>query len=225
MSVPKKAFYGLAALAIVFSITMAATQIGITLLPILIAAPGAAGLCGALLLLFRDSIAADRDDLRELRRQELDIAFQSHAANRLFDKQAAFAEEYAATVNRIVSELFGDGPSKKGGTYYAELRLIREKHSPWVTTKISKGLEPFEQRLFDMAAAWERHQAGGENRMTHYDEAERLWLSFFHLSSRNGDSDQLEKTGKANVIESLQQALGISSMNLIQTAFLEVKRP
>jgi hypothetical protein len=228
MSIAKKGFYVLAAAAVAFTILMAFSPVGAALAPSVVAIPGVAGLTGALLMIFRDALNADREDLRELRRSNLEIGFKSDAAAAIFNKQAAFAEDYAIAVIEVVGELFADGPSRKGFSHYQRLQAVREKHAPWVTPNILECVAPFEQRLWDMAKECSAMEASsGDKRMEHYHKSEELWSSFFGFPSArkpdaaNKGDEALKTLGKDNVMAGLQKALGIDSINLLRAAFLK----
>lgn len=111
------------------------------------ASPGILALFGALYQIIRDQNAHERNLELQKRQQIFNLGATSHMANVAFDKHVEFCEIYMQEVHNTVVTLYREGPTEKALEHAAELHLLRQEYSAWLTDEINEQLFPFEQAL------------------------------------------------------------------------------
>ena len=202
-------FYGIATLVILVSFGAA------LLLPIsqesrsLVLLPAIASLFTILVQGWRDQVAHER--ARDLKQQEQShlLAVASHMANVVFDKQVAFCEEYAQTLQKALLELFQRGPNQTAAIHQHELRQIRLKYSPWTSRQLTDRLMPFEKALLEIAGLHQilENQPVGATR-TH--TTERMFDIFMKVVGMSDPMPTDAPEAADMILDHLKDALNVS---------------
>jgi len=170
------------------------------------AIPGAAALVGILVQLWRDSLAHERELERLERENDFTLTVASHMSRVVFDKHVAFCDAYFDRVNAGMAELAGRGPKPETLTFAHELRDIRQRHSPWLTSEIEDNLFPMEHALVRVGASAStlRDLPVGEQRTRLVDEMTRAFMLIIGITEASTAEER--RTGANTIRDYLRDA-------------------
>lgn len=113
---------------------------------------------------FRSALQAAASDRESEARNRFALGATSLMANTAFNKHVAFSEEYAAEMDRTMTTLFTEGPTKKALQHAGTLADIRVKWNLWLTPELETALGRFEGVIRDIGAkAWLIEQIHGDD--------------------------------------------------------------
>lgn len=183
--------------------------------------PAIGALILALWQLFRDEAAHEKQLELENQKQFFSLSVTSHMANVAFDKHVTFSEEYVAEVIKGTQEMGRDGPNPNALKFANNLTLIRLKHAPWVSDKITAELEKLEKALRTVGALTGLLESSppAMNRQQVVAKAWGTYLAVLGESVGPGESNPEIAADRA--ISHLRSVLGISELTQLRQKIIE----
>ena len=149
--------------------------------------------------LYRDN--QERQHQLSLERSRLDfsLAVSSPFAQRVYDKQTSFFDEYTVLTREAVKTIVRNGATTKALDQANKLFELRAQYSPWLSKAIDDRLRSMEQGLINIgAAAHTANSAGGDKKLRH----EFVWkahggvMDFLSMSSGSEDESEKERENR-----------------------------
>ena len=109
--------------------------------------PAVGSLIYALYQILRDEAAFEKKKYLQYQQQIFNLGSTSHMANVVFDKHVEFVEHYIEEVDKAVSILLRNGPTKEAIELSNELFRTKQKYAAWIPREESLKLEPFENAV------------------------------------------------------------------------------
>jgi len=191
----------------------------------LAAVPALGSLFGAILQVFRDQSAFERQLILNHQQQAFNLGVASHMANRAFDKHVEFCEEYMVEVDRIVSTLWREGPTPKATEHSKNLLELKNKYSTWITRDIINGLEPFEQIIREIGSlSGLTKDLSGTGDPTRPEAVKQLFKKFKEVLSIDTGQDEIKEKKKRaikDVEDYLRSILGIEQLTTIRQRLIQ----
>lgn len=185
-----------------------------------IAMPAPMALLAALLQIFRDQAAFEKQKYLDDRKRIFDIGATSHMANTAFDRHIAFCEEYIQEVNNTVVTLFREGPCEAALNHSNNAQALRRKYAIWLTDDIDIALEPFESTVRKIGAdaglvkATIHDPQAGEERQKAINE---MYLKFKEVL---GINDSIKEVQEEHAVEAvkrrIREILGVEELTEIR---------
>jgi hypothetical protein len=165
--------------------------------------------------------------LLKQRDQSFNLSVTSHMATVAFNKHLDFCEEYAQRVNKGLSDLLASGPSPDAMTIAEELKLIRQKHAPWVTNDITEKLKPFELALLQVGTSARINQNMGGFIAERSNYINEMYITFCQVTGadvtdiRGVPVEQKPEIQVNRMFGHLQDVLGISELATLRSIVLK----
>ncbi|MDH5442223.1 MAG: hypothetical protein OEX08_01305 [Candidatus Nomurabacteria bacterium] len=159
-----------------------------------------------------------KDEMLQNKQQDFILGTASHMAEVAYNKHVKFCEEYIERIEKARQELFRVGPTKKSIEIGRDLVNIRQRHSPWLTKDIERGLKPFEGVLIEMGAKEGLLNSGalpiGEKRAR---VVEKVYKSFgLVLGHDEALTEEEAEVSIDMVIEKIRDVLGINTLTKLR---------
>jgi len=119
-------------LVVVFSFSVFITLLVSDVYKGLASIPATGSLIYALYQIFRDQSAFEKKKYLQQQQQIFNIGSTSHMANVVFDKHVEFVERYMEEVDRTVSSLLHDGPTREAIKLSDKLFHIKRRYAAWI---------------------------------------------------------------------------------------------
>ena len=192
-----------------------------------IALPGVVSLIGAVFQIARDEARYEKE-LELLRiQQTFSLGVASHMSNVVFDKHVEFCEKYATELDATVTTLFIEGPTDKALEHASELFKIRRDYSAWVTSDISRNLEPVESVIRKIGADnhFLKTTTGipqySEQRSKIIDQMYDAFSTVLNLDEKSGDSDEVATNSVESVKTEIRKILGTEQLTKLRQDLLQ----
>lgn len=196
-------------------------QIGLSFLSELAAFPSIGALVAALYQVARDQASHERAMQLQSQSQAFQFVAMSHMSKVCFDKYVEFAEAYYAEAQKVLAELFREGPTIDTGRNQAELYDLRRKFRLWLTEDLVAELDRFQDGL---------QQIGMKMRLAdaEADQARKdaLWIEAHDDFARalGLQQDGGAGMGEKQVVVLLRNILGASALTEMRQAQIEKAR-
>lgn len=115
--------------------------------------PAVGSLFVALYQLMRDESAYRKEVMVQGNGFRFALGATSHMANKVFDKQVEFSEEYINTIFDIIGRLYTKGDTPEAIEMASDLYLLRKKYSLWLSAEVVDELSKFESALLKIGAS------------------------------------------------------------------------
>lgn len=167
----------------------------------------------------RDETAHRRE--HEIRRaqESFSLGATSHMANVVFDKHAAFCEDYLEEMHQTLETLFREGPTEAALVHCRKLFAVRRKYAAWVTSDLAAALDPYERALRGIGADAHFVEAtrgtGDELRSKKIEEMYALFTAVVgEWATKGGERDPEKDTDL--VMNKLRKILGIEELTTMR---------
>ena len=189
-----------------------------------VAIPGIAALAGIVVKVFMDELAHIRTRELQDRAEANQLAVASHMAERAFDQQARFVEEYFKKMAEGLRRLAAEGVQENNALELAnDLREIREQYAPWLTQEIDDRLFPFEhyglrvpgamQRTLDYTDAHGDAVPPGTKRTRFHKE---VFEAFMIVMGHQEPSEEQKAVAASTIMDHLRDILGASKLTTLR---------
>lgn len=115
--------------------------------------PAVCSLLAALYQLMRDNAAYRKEAELQGEGFRFALGATSHMANKVFDKQVEFSEEYINAIFDIIGGLYTKGDTPEALDMASDLYKLRKKYSLWLSSEVVDELSKFESALLKIGAS------------------------------------------------------------------------
>ena len=216
--------YGVTAVVIVIS-TLCVVYLPVASeLKTMFSLPGIAGLFSLIVQGWRDQVAYERDAELQQKQHSFDLAVASHMANKVFDKQVEFTEQYTSKFYSIMQKLFQDGPSDEASLYEKDLREIRIRFLPWISNDLNRKLIPYELALGKIGNFGILERATRKT-VEHSEYVLKMFEVFKEFIGITVDDSVREPKAAADaVLEHLRDVLDIYDLEMLRRTAIRLAR-
>jgi len=191
----------------------------------LAAVPAIGALFAAIVQVFRDQVAFDRQLILSHQQQAFSLGAASHMASRAFDKHAEFCEQYMVEVDRTVDTLFREGPTPEAMGHAIKLAELKNNYSAWLTKDIINNLNNFEKAIRKIGAdSYLSKALSGTNDPERPKVVARMFAIFRELLSIDDDQEERTKNQEWSIEklkDYLRSMLGIEQLTSIRQRLIK----
>jgi len=174
--------------------------------------PAIVALIAAVYQILRDQAQHERALSLQRDQQHFILGVTSHMANVVFDKHVKFCEEYLGFLQKVLSQMFAEGPTKDCLKFASDLAVIRLSHRTWLTSEMQEKILPFERALVEIGSSdlVLKAMPVGEKRSETVGKMYALFSKVLALHKDNQIVD--EQVAAARIMDHLQDILGVKQL-------------
>jgi hypothetical protein len=175
-------------------------------------APAIMALIGIIYQIFRDQAEYEKRLLLQRDQQHFVLGATSPMASVAFNKHVEFCEKYITQMQKILSDLFREGPTRECLQWSSELADVRLAYRTWLTSDLQAKIMPFEEALTKVGGKHLESAAlpGGESRNRTIEEMHDVFADLLGIPRLRGTTD--ETVAPTRIMDHLQDILGVKQL-------------
>ncbi len=183
--------------------------------------PMVGSLLAALLKVFEDLNAANREQAAQQMERTFALATSSHMSSVAFDRHVKFCEDYATELMATHETLLREGETEQALKHATNLHNLRLSHALWLTTEIEAPLKEIEQLLRNHGADVQRMKSAGrwmkpDGRVALVDKMMGQWCGLLGREFSVVPDAVPEGATIDDVLAGLRDVLGISRLTRLR---------
>jgi len=182
-------------------------------------------LIAALYQIFRDEAAYQKSLIVQHDQHRYELGATTHMADVVFNKHYDFCEEYHKSLVETIKHLVEKGPSEGVLNDVITLCNIRFKYAVWLTKKMDKDLELFEDSFRKIGAnsLYYKGDPSGATREGKVDEMYSIFNALFYTDA-DKDNSIREFVTISKITNRLRDIVGTESLTGIRNSLLSNNR-